>query len=70
MSRVRTRGKDLSPVFAALGSATRLELLSRLSDGQQHSISELTDGLGLSLALAGALFAATSIRRPVETAAE
>lgn len=37
-----------APVFAALGDATRLELVARLSDGQAHSISQLTDGLGLT----------------------
>jgi DNA-binding transcriptional ArsR family regulator len=35
-------------VFAALGDATRLELLSRLSDGERHSVTELTDGFDLS----------------------
>ena len=35
-------------VFAALGSARRLELLSRLSDGMDYSIVELTDGLDLT----------------------
>ncbi len=37
-----------APVFAALGSATRLALVSRLSDGRQHSITALTEGLDLS----------------------
>ena len=32
-------------MFAALGSVTRLELVSRLSDGREHSITALTDGL-------------------------
>ncbi|MCR9247519.1 MAG: metalloregulator ArsR/SmtB family transcription factor [bacterium] len=35
-------------MFAALGDATRLELVSRLSDGERHSITELTAGLALS----------------------
>lgn len=35
-------------MFAALGDATRLELVSRLSDGREHSITELTDGLALT----------------------
>lgn len=39
---------DPTPVFAALGDATRLELVSRLSDGRSHSIAELTGGLGLT----------------------
>lgn len=37
-----------APVFAALGDATRLELIARLGDGGQHSIAQLTDGLDLS----------------------
>lgn len=37
-----------APVFAALGDATRLELLSRLSDGRPHSITRLAEGLPLS----------------------
>ena len=39
---------DPAPVFAALGDATRLELIARLSDGQAHSITQLTDGLSLT----------------------
>ena len=39
---------DPAPVFAALGDATRLELISRLSDGRAQSIAQLTDGLGLT----------------------
>ena len=35
-------------VFAALGDVTRLELVSRLSDGKQHSIAQLTEGLELT----------------------
>lgn len=35
-------------VFAALGDPTRLELVSRLSDGKQHSIVQLADGLDLT----------------------
>lgn len=37
-----------APVFAALGDATRLELVSRLSNGQAHSIAQLTGGLNLT----------------------
>jgi DNA-binding transcriptional ArsR family regulator len=37
-----------APVFAALGDATRLLLLSRLCTGQPRSISELTRGTGLT----------------------
>ncbi len=39
---------DPAPVFSALGDATRLALVSRLSDGQPRSIAQLTDGLGLT----------------------
>ena len=48
MSRARARPKSPAPVFAALGDATRLELVARLSDGERHSIAELTDGLALT----------------------
>jgi DNA-binding transcriptional ArsR family regulator len=40
--------REPAAVFAALGDATRLELLARLSDGQQQSIVQLTDGLHLT----------------------
>lgn len=36
------------PVFAALGDATRLELVARLSGGEQLSIVQLADGLELT----------------------
>jgi len=39
---------DHSTVFAALGDDTRLELISRLADGEQHSIVQLADGLNLT----------------------
>ena len=42
------RFADPAPVFAALGDAIRLELVSRLTDGQPRSIAQLTDGLGLT----------------------
>jgi DNA-binding transcriptional ArsR family regulator len=46
-SLAATRGRgDPAPVFAALGDPTRLELVTRLSDGQARSITQLTDGLG------------------------
>ncbi len=35
-------------MFAALGCVTRLELLWRLSDGRDYSITELTNGLDLA----------------------
>ncbi len=37
-----------APVFAALGDATRLELVARLIDGRPRSIAELTDGSSLT----------------------
>lgn len=48
MSRVEARSEAPAPVFAALGSVTRLELVSRLSDGREYSITALTDGLDLT----------------------
>lgn len=36
---------DSAIVFAALGDSTRLELVSRLKDGKQHSIAQLSHGL-------------------------
>ena len=50
MSRTETSRAPAfaAPVFQALGCVTRLELVTRLSDGQEHSISALTDGLDLS----------------------
>lgn len=40
--------KTVAPLFAALGDATRLSLLSQLCDGQTRSIAQLTHGTGLS----------------------
>lgn len=47
------RPRDLTaaaaaPMFAALGDATRLSLLTRLCDGRPKSISQLTQGTGLT----------------------
>ena len=39
---------DPAPIFAALGDPTRLALVTRLSDGQPRSITQLTDGLDLT----------------------
>jgi len=39
---------DPVPVLAALGDATRLQLVSRLAGGESLSIAELTDGLDLT----------------------
>ena len=41
-------GSDIAPVFAALGDATRLELIARLADRRAHSITSLGDGLPLT----------------------
>lgn len=47
MSKV-SQAISSAPVFWALGDITRLELVSRLSDGKQHSIAQLTEGLDLT----------------------
>lgn len=44
----KTARYEPAPVFAALGCVTRLALLSRLGDGREYSITELTDGLELT----------------------
>ncbi len=38
----RARRTNPAPIFAALGDATRLSLLAKLSGGQQHSIAQLS----------------------------
>ena len=48
MSRANARRKRVAPVFAALGDLTRLELVARLGDGKQYSITELTEGLAVT----------------------
>ncbi len=47
MSKLKEASRS-APVFAALGDTTRLELVSRLSDGKQQSIVQLAAGLNLS----------------------
>jgi DNA-binding transcriptional ArsR family regulator len=44
MSNIEERGPGTNPaaVFAALGDATRLALLAKLSDGQSRSIAKLS----------------------------
>ena len=44
MSSVRTPAREASPapLFAALGDATRLSLLTKLSDGEMRSITGLS----------------------------
>lgn len=48
MSPASARRRSPAPVFAALGDTTRLELVSRLSDGERRSITELSEGLTLT----------------------
>src|ERR1039458_2628407 len=40
--------KSHAPVFAVRGDETRLSLVRKLSSGQPHSISQLTEGSGLT----------------------
>jgi DNA-binding transcriptional ArsR family regulator len=49
-SRNRKQGKpqDRALIFAALGDETRLWLLMKLSAGRKPSISQLTEGSGLT----------------------
>jgi len=42
------RARSQAPVFAAMGDETRLLLVSKLSSGQPHSISQLTHGSRLT----------------------
>lgn len=42
------RRRSHAPVFAALGDETRLALMTRLSSGQSHSITQLTEGSRLT----------------------
>lgn len=44
----RKRATRIAPVFAALGDSNRLELISRLADGQAQSIAQLSDGLRIT----------------------
>ena len=48
MSHRAREGASAAPVFAALGDATRLSLLSRLCDGEPLSIAQLTQGTKLT----------------------
>ncbi|MEM7020703.1 MAG: metalloregulator ArsR/SmtB family transcription factor [Pseudomonadota bacterium] len=38
----------LTPIFAALGDATRLQLVNRLADGRPQSIAQLASGLDIT----------------------
>jgi|SRR5580658_1939749 DNA-binding transcriptional ArsR family regulator len=47
-SGIAAKWQAHAPVFAALGDETRLSLVVRLSRGQRCSISQLTEGSGLT----------------------
>jgi len=47
-SHTTAKRRSHAPVFAALGDETRLSLVARLSNGQPHSISQLTEGFKLT----------------------
>lgn len=42
------RRRSYAPIFAALGDETRLSLVTKLSTGEPHSITRLTDGTHLT----------------------
>jgi DNA-binding transcriptional ArsR family regulator len=46
--RAEAGWRGRAPAFAALGDATRLALVVKLSSGEPHSIAELTAGLKLT----------------------
>ncbi len=48
LNRIVARSQVHARVFAALGDATRLLLVAKLSGGQQRSISQLTRGSRLT----------------------
>ncbi len=48
MSQQHSKPQAKAAIFAALGDETRLALLVRLSDGQRHSIAQLTEGSRLT----------------------
>jgi DNA-binding transcriptional ArsR family regulator len=47
-SNTATMRRSHAPVFAALGDETRLSLVVKLSNGQPHSITQLTEGSRLT----------------------
>jgi DNA-binding transcriptional ArsR family regulator len=47
-SELRAQRRAPAPLFAALGDATRLALIARLSGGEPRSIAELTAGTKLT----------------------
>jgi DNA-binding transcriptional ArsR family regulator len=48
MSRAIHKQRSYAPVFAALGDPTRLALVAKLSGGEPHSISQLTENTKLT----------------------
>jgi len=46
--RTAARRPAQAPIFAALGDQTRLSLVTKLSDGQARSITQLADGYKLT----------------------
>ncbi len=48
MSALELHRGDAARLFAALGDATRLLLLSRLEDGRSRPIAELAEGIALT----------------------
>jgi DNA-binding transcriptional ArsR family regulator len=46
--RSSARLDEIAGVFSALGDPTRLRLVSKLSDGEARSITELSKGAGIS----------------------
>jgi DNA-binding transcriptional ArsR family regulator len=47
-SRRAAKRRPRAPVFAALGDEVRLSLIAKLCAGQPYSISQLTEGTGLT----------------------
>ena len=47
-SSIAAKRRTHAPAFAALGDETRLALVAKLSAGQPHSISQLTEGSTLT----------------------
>ena len=47
-SSAKAKQRERAQLFAALGDETRLSIVGKLSNGQPHSISELTKGTKLT----------------------
>lgn len=46
--KTKSKRRDPAPIFAALGDETRLSMVRKLTGGQPHSISQLTQGTKLT----------------------